>query len=142
MAFPDLAATLLYAGLCLVPEVISLQTVRVAADLDVELSEFEKSTWSLIGSGISLSLLYFLYVGWRTLATGRFRLVHSLDIGWVDLVAVYPLLLVVAVLVGYAGSVVLARVPVTPLVDATRGGDREAEKPLDDESATPDRADR
>lgn len=104
MAFPDLAANAVYTVLCLVPGFISLQMVRHAADLDLELSEFEKSTWSLIGSGVSLSLLYFLYVGWMTVATGQFALVWPLDLGWVDLVAVYPVLIGVAVLVGYASA--------------------------------------
>lgn len=109
MAFPDLAANLLYTVLCLVPGFISLQTVRVAADLEMELSEFEKSTWSLIGSGVSLSLLYFCYVGWTSVATGRVELVRAIELGWVDLVAVYPLLLAVAVLVGYVSAAVLGR---------------------------------
>lgn len=90
MVFLDLAANLLYTVLCLVPGFISLQTVRVAADLDVGVSEFEKSTWSLIGSGASLSVLYFLYAAWTIFATGCFGLIHALDLGWVDLVAVYP----------------------------------------------------
>lgn len=109
MAFPDLAVNLIYTVLCLVPGFISLQTVTHAADLDVEMSEFEKSTWSLIGSGVSLSLLYFAYVVWMGLATGRFAVVRSLDIGWVELVAVYPVLLVVAVLVGIVCAKLLGR---------------------------------
>lgn len=114
MAFPDLAVNAIYTVLCLVPGFISLQTVTYAADLEAELSEFEKSTWSLIGSGVSLSLLYFLYVGWMGVATGRLLLVRPLDIGWVDLVAVYPLLLAVAVLVGYVSARVLVRASGAP----------------------------
>lgn len=114
MAFPDLAVNAIYTVLCLVPGFISLQTVTYAADLEAELSEFEKSTWSLIGSGVSLSLLYFLYVGWMGVATGRLLLVRPLDIGWVDLVAVYPLLLAVAVLVGYVSARVLVRTSGAP----------------------------
>lgn len=114
MPFPDLAVTLIYTVLCLVPGFISLQTVTYAADFDADMSEFEKSTWSLIGSGVSLSVLYFLYVGWMAVATGRFVLVRPLDIGWVELVAAYPLLLVVAVLVGYVAAKVLVRTHDTP----------------------------
>lgn len=109
MAFPDLAANLIYTILCLVPGFITLQTTAYAANLNVNLSEFEKSTWSLIGSGASLSLLYFLYVVWMGIATGRFELVRAVDIGWVELVVAYPVLLFVAVLVGYVSAMVLVR---------------------------------
>lgn len=109
MAFPDLAVNLIYTVLCLVPGFISLQTVIYAANLDADMSEFEKSTWSLLGSGISLSVLYFIYVVWMGIATGRFVLIRSLDIGWVEIVVVYPILLFVAVLVGYVSAKVLVR---------------------------------
>ncbi|WP_254765787.1 hypothetical protein [Salinilacihabitans rarus] len=109
MTFPDLAVNLVYTVLCLVPGFVSLQVVTHTTDLDPELSEFEKSTWSLLGSGVSLSVTYFLYVAWRGLTTGEFALVRPLDIGWVELVAAYPLLLVVAVLVGYVSAKLLGR---------------------------------
>jgi hypothetical protein len=109
MAFPDLAVNLVYTVLCLVPGFVSLQTVTYASDFDADMSEFEKTTWSLIGSGVSLSALYFMYVIWTGIATGRFVLIRSPDIGWVELVAIYPLLLLVAVLVGYISAKVLVR---------------------------------
>lgn len=109
MAFPDLAVNLIYTVLCLVPGFISLQIVTHNAHLDTDMSDFEKSTWCLIGSGVSLSVLYFLYVVWIGITTGRFVLLHSLDIGWVELVAVYPILLWVAVVVGYISAEVLIR---------------------------------
>lgn len=109
MAFPDLAANLIYSVLCLVPGFISLQIVTATANLDVDLSEFEKSTWSLLGSGVSLSVSYFFYVVWMGIATGDLVLIRSLDIGWIELVAAYPLLLFVAVLVGYVSAKVLVR---------------------------------
>jgi hypothetical protein len=109
MAFPDLAVNLVYTVLCLVPGFVSLQTVTRTTGVGTDLSEFEKSTWSLIGSGASLSLLYFLYVGWMGVATGRVALVRPLDIGWVDLVAVYPVLLLVAVGVGVVTARILGR---------------------------------
>lgn len=111
MAFPDLAVNLIYTVLCLVPGFISLQTVSRSTGLGRDLSEFEKSTWSLIGSGVSLSLLYFVYVVWMGITTGRFRLVQPIDIGWVELVAVYPVLLGVAVVVGVASARLLDRTP-------------------------------
>lgn len=114
MAFPDLAVNLIYTVLCLVPGFISLQTVTYAANLDTDMSEFEKSTWSLLGSGISLSVLYFLYVVWMGIMTGRFVLIRSLDISWVELVVVYPILLFVAVLVGYVSAKILIRTRGTP----------------------------
>lgn len=117
MAFPDLAVNLIYTILCLVPGFISLQIITYTANLDAEMSEFEKSTWSLIGSGVSLSLLYFLYVIWLGIVTRDFMLIRSLDLGWVELVAVYPLLLFVAVLVGYVSAKVLIWTRGTP----TRG---------------------
>lgn len=52
--------------------------------------------------------MYFLYVGWRALATGEFVLVRSVELGWVALVVVYPLLLLVALLLGYVAATVLA----------------------------------
>lgn len=111
MAFPDLAVNLIYTVLCLVPGFISLQTVSRSTGVGQDLSEFEKSTWSLIGSGVSLSLLYFVYVAWMGVATGRFALVRPLDIGWVELVAVYPVLLGLAVVVGIVSARLLDRTP-------------------------------
>lgn len=55
------------------------------------------------------SLLYFLYVGRMAVATGRFELVRPLDVGWVDLVAVYPALLLVAAAVGFVSARILGR---------------------------------
>ena len=109
MAFPDLAVNLVYTVLCLVPGFVSLQTVTRTAGVGTDLSEFEKSTWSLVGSGVSLSVLYFLYVGWMGLATGRLELVRPLDVSWVELVAVYPVLLFVSVVVGIVVARVLER---------------------------------
>lgn len=51
MASPDLAVNLIYTVLCLVPGFISLQIVTHNAHLDTDMSDFEKSTWCLIGSG-------------------------------------------------------------------------------------------
>lgn len=109
MAFPDLAVNLVYTVLCLVPGFVSLQTANRTVGVGNDLSDFEKSTWSLIGSGASISVLYFLYVGWMAVATGRVVLVRPLDIGWVDLVAVYPVLLAVAVVVGFVSARLLGR---------------------------------
>ncbi|WP_247730675.1 hypothetical protein [Halovivax limisalsi] len=106
--FPDLAVNLIYSVLCLVPGFLSLQVVRALTDRERELSEFEKTTWSLLGSGLSLSLLYFGYVAVRAFETGELVLVHALDLGWVALVVVYPLLLLVALLVGLVVAPVLA----------------------------------
>lgn len=108
MAFPDPAANLIYGVLCLVPGFISLQTVSYATGLKPD-TEFEKSLWSLIGSGISLSILYFLYVLAIGLLRGEFALFHSLELGWVDLVVIYPVLIFVAILVGYVGAKIHAR---------------------------------
>jgi ABC-type uncharacterized transport system permease subunit len=83
-------------------------------NFEAELSEFEKSTWSFIASGVSLSLLYFLYVVWMGIVTGRFDLVRSLDVGWVDVVVIYPVLLCVAVFVGYVSGTVLRLTLGTP----------------------------
>ncbi|WP_265108874.1 hypothetical protein [Halosolutus halophilus] len=109
MAFPDLAVNLIYSVLCLVPGFISLQIVTHTTTLEPDLSEFEKSTWSLLGSGVSLSVTYFVYVVWRGIATGTLVLIRPLDIGWVELVAAYPLLLFVAVVVGYVSAKLLSR---------------------------------
>jgi hypothetical protein len=109
MAFPDLAVNAIYTVLCLVPGFISLKTATYATGVDADLTEFEKSTWSFIASGASLSALYFLYALWMGVATGRFALVRSLDIGWVHVVVVYPVLLLVAVGVGLVGALVYGR---------------------------------
>ena len=81
MAFPDLAVNAIYTVLCLVPGFVSLKTVIYTAEFDADLTEFEKSTWSFVASGVSLSASYFLYVAWMSVTTGRFELVRSLDIG-------------------------------------------------------------
>lgn len=109
MAFPDLAVNAIYTILCLVPGFISVKTVTHTTTLDPEMSEFEKSTWSFIASGVSLSLTYFLYTIAMGVATGRFVLIRPLDITWVELVAVYPLLLIVAVMLGYVSAKLFAR---------------------------------
>ncbi|WP_254861668.1 hypothetical protein [Halovivax gelatinilyticus] len=106
--FPDLAVNLIYTVLCLVPGFVSLQTAIYAGDFDVELSEFEKSTWSLVGSGVSLSVLYFAYAFGMGLRTGQFILIRSIDLGWVALVVAYPGLLAVAVVVGLVVAKALA----------------------------------
>jgi uncharacterized membrane protein len=101
VSFPDLAVNLIYTALCLVPGFITLQTALTISETDVELDQIDKTTWSLIGSGLSLSMLYFLYVVWSAITTGRIALVVPVDLQWTELVAVYPLLLGVATLIGY-----------------------------------------
>jgi uncharacterized membrane protein len=101
VSFPDLAVNLIYTALCLVPGFITLQTALIISETDVELDQIDKTTWSLIGSGLSLSVLYFLYVVWSAITTGRIALVVPVDLQWTELVAVYPLLLGVATLIGY-----------------------------------------
>ena len=108
--FPDLATNLIYTVLCLVPGFITLKTAVYISELELEFDQFEKSTWSLIGSGLSLSVLYFLYVGWVALTTGRFTFVVPIDLQWTELVAVYPLLLCIAVLVGYLIGQLIVRI--------------------------------
>ena len=105
-AFPDLAANLIYTVLCLVPGFLSLQLALYLSDADWEFDQFDKSTWSLVGSGASLSVLYFGYVLWMAATTGHFQLVVPVDLQWTELVAAYPLLLAVAVLFGYVAAVV------------------------------------
>lgn len=99
--FPELATNLIYTVLCLVPGFVTLQTVLYVSDVEFELDQFDKSTWSLIGSGISLSVLYFLYVGWQAITTGHLSLIISVDLDWTELVASYPLLVGIAVVIGY-----------------------------------------
>lgn len=122
MVFPDLAVNLIYAVLCLVPGFLSLQIVIHTADIGANMDEFEKTTWSLIGSGGSLSLLYFLYVIWMGITTERFTLIYSLNVGWVDLLVIYPILLFVAFLLGFvsAGIITWTRtrsIPTSTLTD-------------------------
>lgn len=109
--FPEIAVTLVYSVLCLVPGFVSLQTATYLLEADVDLTEFEQATWSLVGSGIALSLLYFAYVVWAALATGDLVLVRPLELAWVQLVAGYPLLVGFAVLVGAGGAAVLDSLP-------------------------------
>jgi len=119
MAFPDLAVNALYTVLCLVPGFISLKTVTYTTDVGGDLTEFEKSTWSFIASGVSLSLLYFGYVAWMGFVTGRFEIPRPLDIGWVDVVTIYPLLVVVAIVVGYLSARVFDRTIATATATAS-----------------------
>lgn len=108
VVFPDLAANLIYTVLCLVPGFLSLQTVSYVANVEEELTEFEQTTWSLIGSGVALSLTYFLYVAWMGAVTGRLVLVRPVELGWVGLVAIYPLLLFVALGLGFVAGIALS----------------------------------
>ncbi len=119
MVFPDLAVSAIYTVLCLVPGFISLRTVTYLTDIDPDLTEFEKSTWSFVASGVSLSLTYFLFVTWLNLVSGEFVLVRSFDITWVELVAGYPLLLLVAVAVGYVAARLFSRRLDAPAIATT-----------------------
>lgn len=109
MAFPDLAVNAIYTVLCLVPGFITVETMTYIANPDTELTEFQRSTWSFIASGVSLSVTYFIYVLWMAVTTGRFVLVRAVDITWVEVVTVYPVLLLVAAAVGYLSAKVFVR---------------------------------
>lgn len=104
MAFPDLAVNADYPALCLVPGFRSLKTALSIANVDMDMTQFEKSTWSFIASGVALSASYFLYVIWVGIVTGRFLLIRSLDITWVEGVAIYPLFLCVAIIVSQVSA--------------------------------------
>lgn len=108
MAFPDLAANVIYSVLCLVPGFISLQTMAYTTNRKPD-SDLELSIWSLLGSGVALSALYFLYVIGIGITTGKFVLVHSLELGWVDLLVIYPALIFVSIVLGYAGALIHGR---------------------------------
>lgn len=126
--FPQLAINLIYTILCLVPGFVTMKTAGYVGEAEFELDQFDKGTWSLIGSGISLSVLYFVYVGWMAMVTGRFRLVVPVDLQWTELVAIYPVLLGVAVGVGYVTGRLLIRVrgsSNTSIDDASREGTTE-----------------
>jgi len=125
--FPELAVNLIYTALCLVPGFVTLKAAVHFSGTDADLDKFDKSTWSLIGSGVSLSLVYYAYVAWRTVTTGRVALVVPLDLQWTELVAAYPLLLGVAALVGYLVARLGARARGVPGGAVPAGGDRPAE---------------
>lgn len=125
--FPDLAVNLIYTALCLVPGFVTLKAAVRFSGTDADLDKFDKSTWSLVGSGLSLSILYYAYVAWYTITTGRVTLVPPLDLQWTELVAAYPLLLGVSALVGYLVAQLMARVRATPAATVPSGGDRPAE---------------
>jgi uncharacterized membrane protein len=98
--FPELATNLIYSVLCLVPGFVTLKVAQFAAGREFDLDQMDKTTWSLVGSGLSLSLLYLLYVLWVDVTTGRLALVVPIDLTWTALVAAYPLLIAVAVGLG------------------------------------------
>lgn len=105
--FPELATNLIYSVLCLVPGFITLQAAQFSSSYHFDLDQFDKTTWSLVASGLSLSILYLLYVVWANLFTGRLTLIVSIDLQWTELVAVYPFLVLIAALIGYiAGRLV------------------------------------
>lgn len=79
------------------------------SDIDLDLDQFDKTTWSLVGSGMSISILYFLYVGWIAVTTGRLVLHVSIDLQWTELVAAYPLLVGIAIVIGYVIGLVIGR---------------------------------
>lgn len=99
--FPELATNVIYSVLCLVPGFITLKTAQFSSSYRFDLDQFDKTTWSLVASGLSLSVLYFLYVAWVNLSTGRFSLFVSIDLQWTELVAVYPILVFIAAVIGY-----------------------------------------
>jgi hypothetical protein len=98
--FPELATNLIYSVLCLVPGFVTLKVAQFAAGTAFDLDKMDKTTWSLAGSGLSLSLLYLCYVLWVNVTTGRLALVVPIDLAWTQLVAAYPLLIAVAVGLG------------------------------------------
>ena len=51
--FPELASNIIYSVLCLVPGFITLETAQFYSSSTLELDEFEKTTWSLVASGLS-----------------------------------------------------------------------------------------
>ena len=108
--FPELAINLIYTVLCLVPGFIMLKTIIYSSEIEADLDKFDKGTWSLIGSGISLSVGYYLYVVWNAITTGQVAPVVPVDLQWTELVAVYPLLLSIAVLIGYLLGQLLVRI--------------------------------
>lgn len=108
--FPELATNFVYTVLCLVPGFVTLKTVLHVSQTEIEFDQFDKTAWSLIGSGISLSVLYFSYVAWTAIVTGRLALVVPIDLQWTELVAAYPLLLGVAVLIGYLIGHLIVRI--------------------------------
>lgn len=125
--FPELAINLVYTVLCLVPGFVTVQTIQYVSGSDLGLDEFETSTWSLIASGLTLSVLYLLFAVWVSLTTGRFALVVQIDLQWVELVAAYPLILAVAVLIGYVLGRVIVRVRGSDAPAPTNGSERAAE---------------
>ena len=105
--FPELATNVIYSVLCLVPGFITLQVAQFSSRYRFDLDQFDKTTWSLVASGLSLSILYFLYVVWANLSTGKFTLIVPIDLQWTELVAVYPILVLLAAVIGYiAGRMV------------------------------------
>lgn len=116
-SFPDLATNLIYTVLCLVPGFITLKTALTVPAGDVDLDQFDKSTWSLVASGLSLSVVYFLYVAWISISRGQVALVVPVDLAWTELVAVYPVLLAVAVALGYVTGKLLDWTSLLPATD-------------------------
>ena len=98
--FPELATNLVYSVLCLVPGFVSLKVAQFAAGAEFDLDQVDKTTWSLVGSGLSLSVVYLGYVVWVDVTTGRLALVVPVDLTWTHLVAAYPLLIAVSVGLG------------------------------------------
>jgi hypothetical protein len=122
--FPELASNLIYTVLCLVPGFLTIEVALHVSESEADLSEFEKSTWSLLASGLSLSALYFVYVASVALVTRRFRFVVPIDLQWTELVAAYPLLLGVAVLIGYLVGHLIVRVRTVETTRHTSGRER------------------
>lgn len=107
--FPELATNLIYTVLCLVPGFITVKTAAFFGEGEVDVDSFDRSMWALVASGLSLSVLYFLFVAWHAITTGDVALVVPLDLQWTELVAAYPLLVGVSAGIGYVASRLIAR---------------------------------
>lgn len=102
---PTVEVVLIFLGL--VPGYVAYAVARTVGHVTVPLRRFEKTVWSLLGSGVSISVLYLGYAVSVRLARPEF-------VGWPGVTAdvrtlavAFPLLLVVAGGLGAAAGVVV-----------------------------------
>ncbi|WP_135851240.1 DUF6338 family protein [Halorussus salinus] len=92
--------------LSLVPGYVAYATARLIGHVTIPLKRFEKTLWSLLGSGVSISVLYFLYTTLTSITQSRLvwpNVVLTIE----SLAVAFPLLLLVASGLGVVSGTVV-----------------------------------
>jgi hypothetical protein len=94
--------------LALVPGYLSVKSAQAAGNITTPMSRFEKTIWSFIGSGISIFVLFSLYLLFASLRDGYVHL-PNLAIDLEVAILVFPLLVAISLIVGLITGKVVQR---------------------------------